>query len=50
MFLLNTHTHTHFHRKKATNKSEKGNSLAVQWLGLHALTTKGSGFNPWSGN
>ena len=26
------------------------NYLAVQWLGLHAHTAKGPGFNPWLGN
>ena len=26
------------------------NSLVVQWLGLHAVTVMGLGFDPWSGN
>ena len=33
----------------AFKKAKDGNSLAVQWLGLHALTA-GSRFDPWSGN
>ena len=31
-------------------KAHKGNSPAVQWLGLSAFTAVGPGFNPWSGN
>ena len=31
-------------------KAESGNSLAVQWLGLHAFTVVGHGFYLWSGN
>ena len=27
-----------------------GNFLVVQWLGLHASTAGGHGFDPWSGN
>ena len=27
-------------------KKKKGNSLAVQWLGLHAFTAKGTGSVP----
>ena len=27
-----------------------GNSLEVQWLGLHPSMAKGKEFNPWSGH
>ena len=27
-----------------------GNSLVIQWLGLHALTAKGPGYIPGPGN
>ena len=30
-------------------KTETGNSLAVQWLGLSAFIAR-LGFDPWSGN
>ena len=31
-------------------KIQLGNSLAVHWLGLHALTAKGPGRDPFVGN
>ena len=31
---------------KHTKQNIRGNSLAVQWLGLRASTAEGLGFNP----
>ena len=33
-----------------SKKQNKGDSLAVQWLGLRASTAEGPGLDPWSGN
>ena len=35
---------------KVKVKPFEGNSLVDQWLGLHAFTTKGTGFGCWSGS
>ena len=39
--IKDTHTHTH-----TTQKTQYGNSLALQWVGLHASTAEGPGSIP----
>ena len=51
---LSTHTHTHTHTYINTDGAilimTQGNSLAVQWLRLHASIAEGPGSIPGQGN